>query len=329
MTSSPSLLVVVPSAAVMTPAVRRAVALARAGGAALHLCMFEYEPIVDIEIGDVIEPAIEQMRKSFVDQARRRLAGLATQLEGQELNIEVDVVWAPLAHEAIVAKAEAVGAELVIKDPHRTSALRKALFTPLDWRLMRLLPCSLMLVQPGSLPRPRRILAGVDVLAEQAGDSAVGGRVLSAASGLARLFDARLDVASVFPYLPLHGPALLLADRVMERAIAEHRRAFLAFMDGHQVAPAHRHLLSGAPADALASHARDRDADLVVIGSSHRRGWSRLLLGSTAESLVQELDVDVLLVRPAPEAAAQRPEAGAARRTVAPAANREESIHAG
>ena len=50
--------------------------------------------------------------------------------------------------------------------------------------------------------------------------------------------------------------------------------------------------------DALANGVREWGADLVVVGSSHRRGLIRWVIGSVAEQLITKVDASVLLVRP-------------------------------
>ena len=51
-------------------------------------------------------------------------------------------------------------------------------------------------------------------------------------------------------------------------------------------------------AESIAGAANEWGADLVVVGSSHRRGLERLVIGSVAEQLIAMVDASVLLVRP-------------------------------
>ncbi len=51
-------------------------------------------------------------------------------------------------------------------------------------------------------------------------------------------------------------------------------------------------------AEAIANAANEWDADLVVVGTSNRRGLERLVIGSVAEQLIAKVDASVLLVRP-------------------------------
>jgi nucleotide-binding universal stress UspA family protein len=49
--------------------------------------------------------------------------------------------------------------------------------------------------------------------------------------------------------------------------------------------------------DSLANGVREWGADLVVVGTSNRRGLGRWVIGSVAEQLISKIDASVLLVR--------------------------------
>ena len=62
--------------------------------------------------------------------------------------------------------------------------------------------------------------------------------------------------------------------------------------------PVERRLLTGSPADAILNLARAEHVDMIVIGTDGRRGLSRLLMGSVAESVVRTAPCPVLTVKP-------------------------------
>lgn len=64
----------------------------------------------------------------------------------------------------------------------------------------------------------------------------------------------------------------------------------------YAIAPDHRHLLNGAPAREIHSFAKDKDIELIVIGTHGQKGL-QLLLGSTANSVLHGALCDVLSVR--------------------------------
>lgn len=51
-------------------------------------------------------------------------------------------------------------------------------------------------------------------------------------------------------------------------------------------------------AEAIANAANEWGADLVVVGTSNRRGLERLVIGSVGEQLIAKVGASVLLVRP-------------------------------
>ncbi len=63
---------------------------------------------------------------------------------------------------------------------------------------------------------------------------------------------------------------------------------------------------SGTVAQAILAQARKSKADVIVIGTHGRRGFSRILMGSDAEAVLREATVPVLLVRKAERAARKR-----------------------
>jgi nucleotide-binding universal stress UspA family protein len=58
-------------------------------------------------------------------------------------------------------------------------------------------------------------------------------------------------------------------------------------------------LLPPPAAKAICDDARASDADLIVMSTHGRTGWSRVWIGSVADGVVRRADVPVLLVRPA------------------------------
>jgi len=62
--------------------------------------------------------------------------------------------------------------------------------------------------------------------------------------------------------------------------------------------PALQFLREGKPVDEILAAAREWEADVIVIGTHGRSGVSRLVLGSTAESVVRHAPCPVLVVKP-------------------------------
>jgi len=114
---------------------------------------------------------------------------------------------------------------------------------------------------------------------DYSGASRIAGRV---ASGMARSAGARLHVVHVVP--PKLAPGI---------AMDGLRDAVALLGDGVESQTA---LLTGDPATAIVTYARDMAVDLIVIGTHGRTGVSRALLGSVAEHVVRTAPCPVLTV---------------------------------
>lgn len=67
-------------------------------------------------------------------------------------------------------------------------------------------------------------------------------------------------------------------------------------------------LLMGPPAESIADFALEKGADLILVGTHGRKGLARILMGSTAETLLRRAPCQVLVVKqktPSPPAEPQ------------------------
>ncbi len=60
----------------------------------------------------------------------------------------------------------------------------------------------------------------------------------------------------------------------------------------------HPVVLRGSPPKTIATFAREKDADLIVVGTHGRTGLGRLFMGSTAEALLRQAPCHVMVVKP-------------------------------
>ena len=146
----------------------------------------------------------------------------------------------------------------------------------------------------------QRIMVAID-------DGFAAGSVLSSAIALARQCGARLAVCHALDetILARRQAEILLpgsigeveqnldagAREFLERAANEARAAGLE-VDVRVVASQDAHV-----AEMLAGAAAEWQADLLVVGTSSRRGVDRFFVGSLAEQLVRRASTSLLMVR--------------------------------
>lgn len=164
-------------------------------------------------------------------------------------------------------------------------------------KLMRKCPCPLWVVKPDGRIEPRVLVAATDL-------TPVGSLAVELAATLAGVFAATLDIVHAWP-LPLAVPVLPELDVPAQSRVdvEQHERAARARFEQALSALSLRvefrtHLLCGAPSIAIQEVVERRDADLLVMGSVSRGGIAGLLLGNTAERLLDRVQCSILTIKP-------------------------------
>lgn len=137
--------------------------------------------------------------------------------------------------------------------------------------------------------KPRRILVPIDF-------SAGSDAALEMATSLARDSGGSLVLVHVeiIPLSAAGGEYLYaMPEPPTEELLA--KLDAVAVPDSH--VPVERRLLAGDPADAIVRLAQTEDVDMIVMGTHGRRGLSRLLMGSVAETVVRAAPCPVLTVK--------------------------------
>jgi len=160
--------------------------------------------------------------------------------------------------------------------------------------------------------RIRRILAPTDF-------SDGGSGAVEYAKLLARRFGAGITLLHAAPPPTTFEPLPLGAISFIESLAGESDRATAAlesYRADHlsEFSTSDVLLATASPADAILSSSRSLDADIIVMGTHGREGLSQALLGSVAESVIQQSDRPVLTVRPI----ASRPRSATLARIVCP-----------
>ena len=178
-------------------------------------------------------------------------------------------------------------------------------FGPFATHLLRRCPCPVWAMRPVPRRRYARILAAIDLDPDASGPSLCR-RILEIASGLAKMDGSELHVAHVWG---LAGEAILrrraaLSDEELESVQEETREHHGRWLEvavapfQEEGLPVRRHLLRGRPGVKIPALIRKKHFDLLVMGTVGRSGLEGLLIGNTAERVLNEVECPVLAVKP-------------------------------
>lgn len=292
------ILVIVDPRLERSPALLRAMALARKADASLLLRLFEHAR----DLAQAAKHGFDL--EAYLRGRRSRLEEFAGHLRREGFTVDCGVVWGAPRADRIIWETLALKPELVVKDVAGEAGTLRGVTSGLDWQLLRECPAPLMLVHPGTGNLPKRILAVVDPLDENDKPHELNDDIIETAAMLAMQSGADLDVAHAFEFTPLTVDPQFLTGWVPDPTLYQelrdlHAKTLYQLGRQHGVTPGRMHVLDGDPARVIPEFAASHKTSLVVMGSVYRTGLRRLLIGSTALALFDRLRCDVLALKPA------------------------------
>ena len=300
------ILVVIDPTATTQPALDRVAHLPRPLEAQLMLVICDYEPY--LAIGTALAPAaVTAAQGELLSRHEKALEALAAPLARQGIDVRTDVRWDYPLHEAIIRKAVEWGADLIVKDTHHHSALRRSILSNTDWNLIRHSPVPLLLVKPRPIGHVPCVIAAVDPLHPRDKGALLDNTIVEHAKEFAELFAGQVQVLHVCDTLPLvlatpdamMAPIALPLPEIAAEMEKTHTQAVHALTDAQGIARQRVHVRKGGPRQVLIEATDELRADFLVMGAVSRSAVERLFIGSTAESVLEKLGCDVLIVKPA------------------------------
>lgn len=232
---------------------------------------------------------------AMVEEQERRLNHLASQCD--DATVETVIATGNDAVE-VVHQVMSGGHDLVVvstDEGQQDSATIN--------RLLRQCPCPVWVVRP-ERSRHQRVLAAVNPVPAEA---ELNRLIVDLAASAATMLGAELHVAHAWE---MYGENLLRSPRYgayseseveAERARqeAEVKRDLLALLDtGEGAMEPQVHLTQGSPMRAIVDLVHDHRISLLVLGSVARAGLAGLLMGNTAEHILNEVRCSIIAVKP-------------------------------
>lgn len=203
------------------------------------------------------------------------------------------------------------GADLIVVGSHGHSALGRLLLGSVAQAVLRNAPCSVEIVRKpsvGTSRHPYKVLFATDgsdcsnAAAREIAKSVWPDDTVFIVVSVEELVLAgnEMEAMSISPIYPA---SLLekLTNEARERANAAVGTAKDSLVAVGLKVDANNSNPAGEPRGVLLDLAKDRHADLIVLGSHGRRGWDRFLLGSVSEAIAVHAACSVRVIR-APQA---------------------------
>jgi universal stress protein E len=283
----------------------KAIQVARALGASLELFHALTDTLI-IDLSQAQAHALARLRARAEGEARAPLTRLCEAAQKHGVMADCSVVWDARPHEAIVRRALAIGASLIIAECHKGVRTRPWLMHLTDWELLRTSPMPVLLIKSGKPYRRPRILAAVDPSHSHTKPLGLDEHIVSMADELGKGLRGALHIVHAgFPSVV--GVDVQKAAKKastswsllsLEDLEKQEREIFETFRASASVPRTRAHFVNGNPATEIPRVAAKLRADIVAMGALSRSGLERIFIGNTAERILGALASDVLVVKP-------------------------------
>jgi universal stress protein E len=284
------------------PGVLKAAQIARACGASLELFHTLTSPVYT-DLVSYKDGGVKGFETNLQQKALLKLEKAATRLRKHGLNVSVAAEWDFPAYESVIRRALHIKANLIVIGRHEGRHVLPWLLKLTDWELVRLSPIPVLLVRNKRAYLHPNVLVAVDPTHAFAKPLRLDKKLLQTGDYLSQKLRGTLHAVHAYSRIPIadlppHGLTVEILEKIGQSADQAANQQFDRLLRTSSIARSRRHLVSAHPTNAIPDTARKIRSSIVVMGAVSRRGLKYLIIGNTAEKILDDLECDVLVVKP-------------------------------
>jgi nucleotide-binding universal stress UspA family protein len=272
-------------------AVREAIKLAKR-------CSSKLTVVTVIETNPQFEALAPQVVEKSEKEARKYLEAVQERARKEGIDCNLVVLRGEDSYKYIVDEAAKNKSSMIVMGKRGRTGIKRLMMGSVTARVIGHSPCSVLVVPHEARVEFKNIVLAVD-----------GSRYSAAASseaiGTAKRNKSTLIVVAVV--LSESVPPMDIAfsqtqrDLLTEKELSEAEKNVKVVKEAAQKegVDVQGLILGGTPYEAIVHIAKEKNADLIVLGSHGKTGLEKLLMGSVAERVVVLSPCAVLVVKPA------------------------------
>ncbi len=246
----------------------------------------------------------DQAAKDFKQQLEKNCLNYISEFlqpyEDRGYKFNISLGWDEHSFEGIIREAHDTGAQLIIKSSKPHNKFKNFLITPTDWHLLRKSPLPILLVHSASPQKPKKILAAVSSMTTDDEHLALDKKVIEYALDLKSIFDAELQVFNAYAPVPLgvslDGAGIYQDEYLIDLQKQQHLKT-LELTRQFNIEDSSVVTRQGDAQIVISEYASEQKIDLIILGTIARNGLSGMLLGNTAEQILDDLECAVLTLK--------------------------------
>jgi universal stress protein E len=282
------------------PAFDRALELAKTLKADITILGRCYEAYC--EDGSSLETETKyKIKSALINTTQKWLDTFTAEAEDKGIEISTEVHWQKDIYNAVMMSMNTNNFDLVLKGAKDHYGIVDRIFTHSDWNLLRHCPAPVLLVKSAKPWSNKRILASIDATAHTKSHQLINENILDFSEYLSGQLSTELHIVNSYPMVALAFamvPEVTAPEDLQEYITRQHSDECEKYAHKYNINEDYIHIKEGDPDDVLEVITEELNIDLVIIGSIAREGISGVLLGNTAERIINRVQCDILVIKP-------------------------------
>lgn len=270
-------------------AIREAIRLAKR-------CSSKLSVLSVIETNPEYETIAPQLLEKAEKTAREHLESVKAQAKKEGVDCSTSILEGEDSYNYISEEAAKNKISLIIMGRRGKTGLKRLVMGSTTARVIGHAPCNVLVVPQAAQVEFKNILVAID-------GSRYATMAASEAIGIAKKNNGKLIVLAVVPSESMQPMDIVHSqmprDVIAEKELKEAEKNAKAVKEAarKEGVAVEAFIMGGKPSDAIVQTAKEKNADIIMLGSHGKTGIDRLLMGSVAERVIVMSACAVLVVK--------------------------------
>ncbi len=271
----------------------------------LLICSYDSNLIEHKELLDLND--VHQQIDNYLKQHYQTLEQLASPLRQQGFKVNCESIWDYPLHEGIVRQAMQRQPFMIVKDTHHHNKFSRAIFNSADWNLIMNCPFPMLFVKPDNLWSTPTITCSVNPVDEEQDSQSADLDMLQLGKLLTHKLNGKLKVYHTYYSIldvpqtiyPWGGNFNSIFNQEVDQQLREsHRQSLFKLADQLNIEHEAIVLEDGEAKYTLPKYVKKSKTDLLIMGSSCKSRFEQVFIGGTTETVLDDVECDILVVHP-------------------------------
>lgn len=282
------------------PALKRAVWLAKQSSASLEVLLVDYDSSFDSFLSFSKEKKTN--KASYLANKKKWLDNLIQPIKEQGLSINTTVRWNKVYYKEILNFADEIKPDIVFKSAYSENMIKCLFITNSSWQLIRNCSYPLWLVQHSDWEN-NNISVALDPLHTSDKPAHLDNELIAISQVLSKILHIPTNYLHSYAAMPkpqlFGGENSEAYNQYFKGFVKEHTEAFEGLLNRYPEIPKkNQFLLEGFAEEVIPNFIRQHNISLMIMGAVARGNLDNLLIGHTAERVLESIECDLLVIHP-------------------------------